>query len=91
MRNRFELSAEDIRMMMEKWCEEHDGDMLDYFTDSIYGEDADGNWIIGYGVFGSANIVCERDCIQFNGVRSKPFSPELKAGIAEVRYTLENC
>ena len=57
----------------------------------IYVEDENGNWIVGYAVSGSANIVVTPDHVEFGSVRSEPFSPEAKAAIAELRKTLANC
>ena len=49
----------------------------------IYGEDGNGNWIVGYGVSGSANIVVTPDHVEFGSARSEPFSPETKVALAE--------
>ena len=57
----------------------------------IYGEDGNGNWIVGYGVSGSANIVVTPDHVEFGSARSEPFSPETKVALAELRQTLANC
>ena len=66
-------------------------DLAAHFEGGIYGEDANGNWIVGYGVSGSANTVVTRAHVGFGSVRSEPFSPEAKAAIAELRKTLANC
>ena len=66
-------------------------DLAAHFEGGIYGEDENGNWIVGYGVSGSANIVVTPDHVEFGSVRSEPFSPEAKAAIAELRKTLANC
>lgn len=59
-----------------------------HFEGGIYGEDENGNWIVGYGVSGSANIVITSDHVEFGGARSEPFSPEAKAALAELRRTM---
>ena len=79
--------ANEVRESIEK-----DVDVLAaHFTDQIYGENENGNWIVGYGVSGSANIVVTPDCVEFGDAKSEPFSPEAKAAIAELRRTMENC
>lgn len=90
--NVFEKQADEIRTNLEVHCAENDGDMEEYFGDgSIYGETNDGGWIVGYGVYGGANIVIYPDCVYVGGFRSKPFSENLKAALADFRYILENC
>ena len=66
-------------------------DLAAHFEGGIYGEDENGNWIVGYGVSGWANIVVAPDHVEFGSVRSESFSPEAKAAIAELRKTLANC
>ena len=79
--------ANEVRESIEK-----DVDVLAaHFTDQIYGENENGNWIVGYGVSGSANIVVTPDHVEFGSARSEPFSPEAKAAIAELRQMLANC
>ena len=62
-----------------------------HFEGGIYGEDGNGNWIVGYGVSGSANIVVTPDHVEFGSAKSEPFSPETKVALAELRQTLANC
>ena len=69
---------------------ENDVDDLVAHFGSIYGEDENGNWIVGYGVSGSANIVVTPDHVEFGRARSEPFSPEAKAALAELRCTMED-
>ena len=45
--------ANEVRVGIEKDVD----DLAAHFTGGIYGEDENGNWIVGYGVSGSANIV----------------------------------
>ena len=78
--------ANEVRESIEK-----DVDDLAAHFGSIYGEDENGNWIVGYGVSGSANIVVTPDYVKFGSARSEPFSPEAKAALAELRQTLANC
>ena len=66
-------------------------DLAAHFEGGIYGDDGNGNWIVGYGVSGSANIVVTPDLVEFGSARSEPFSPEAKAALAELRKTLANC
>lgn len=85
-------TAEDLHAAMEEWCVSHDGDIADFFTDgSIYGEDSEGNWIVGYGVCGSMDIVVCPDCVKAGGFRSGDFSPELASAVADLRNLLGNC
>lgn len=87
-----ELLANLLRDGMEDYCADHDGDMTDYFVDgSIYGEDGEGNWIVGYGVIGAANLLIGRDCAICGGYKSREFSPTLKKGLETFRALLENC
>ena len=79
--------ANDVRQRIEDAVD----DLTAYFEGGIYGEDENGNWIVGYGVNGSANIVVTPDHVEFGGAASEPFSPETKAALAELRSTLENC
>ena len=78
--------ANEVRESIEK-----DVDDLAAHFGSICGEDGNGNWIVGYGVSGSANIVVTPDSVEFGSAKSEPFSPEAKAAIAELRKTLANC
>lgn len=79
--------ANEVRQSIENDVD----DLATHFTDQIYGEDGNGNWIVGYGVSGSANIVVTPDHVEFGGAKSKPFSPEVKVALAELRQTLANC
>ena len=47
-------------------------DLAAHFEGGIYGEDENGNWIVGYGVSGSANIVVTPDHVEFGSVRNSP-------------------
>ena len=47
-------------------------DLAAHFEGGIYGEDENGNWIVGYGVSGSANIVVAPDHVEFGSVRNSP-------------------
>ena len=77
---------------MESYCSLHDGDMVDFFADgSIYGETADGELIVGFGVFGSANILLCENCVKCGNYVSKEFSPMLKNALADFRSIFENC
>ena len=79
--------ANEVREGVEKDVD----DLAAHFEGGIYGEDENGNWIVGYGVSGSANIVVTPDHVEFGSARSEPFSSEAKAAIAELRKTLANC
>lgn len=84
--------AEQVRKNLEDWCAEHDGDMYDFFGDgSICGEDLDRNLLVGFGVYGSANIVITKDCVECGGMKSARFSDPLAKGLSEFRNLLENC
>ena len=90
--NEYEKTADNCRIGLEEWCRDNDGNMTDYFDDgAIYGEDEHGDWIVGYGVIGSANIVISKDCVKCGGYSSKKFSSRLQKGLAELRNILENC
>ena len=78
--------ANEVRESIEK-----DVDDLAAHFGSIYGEDENGNWIVGYGVSGSANIVVTPDHVEFGSARSEPFSPEAKSALAELRRTMASC
>ena len=79
--------ANEVREGIEKDVD----DLAAHFEGGIYGEDGNGNWIVGCGVSGSANIVVTPDYVEFGGGRSEPFSPEAKAALAELRQMLANC
>ena len=79
--------ANEVRESIEKDVD----DLAAHFEGGIYGEDENGNWIVGYGVSGSANIVVTPDRVEFGNARSEPFSPETKSALAELRQTLANC
>ena len=77
---------------LERWCAENDGDMMDFFGDgSIYGETDDGEFIVGYGIYGSANLVIGADCVKCGNCVSSKFSPMLKKALEDFREILENC
>ena len=78
--------ANEVREGVEK-----DVDDLAAHFGSIYGEDENGNWIVGYGVSGSANVVVTPDHVEFGSAKSESFSPEAKAALAELRRAMENC
>ena len=79
--------ANEVRESIEK-----DVDVLAaHFTDQIYGENENGNWIVGYGVSGPANIVVTPDHVEFGCAKSEPFSSEVRAALADLRRTLANC
>lgn len=83
--------CESIRKGMSEWYDEHD-DLLDYFGDGeIYGEDKDGNLIVGFGVYGSANIVITDEFVEFGSVRSEKFSERLTRGVRELKHILNHC
>ena len=79
--------ANEVRESIEKDVD----DLGAHFEGGIYGEDENGNRIFCYGVSGSANIVVTPDHVEFGGAKSKPFSPEVKVALAELRQTLANC
>ena len=79
--------ANEVRQSIENDVD----DLATHFTDQIYGEDGNVNWIVGYGVSGLANIVVTPDHDEFGGAKSEPFSPEAKVALAELRQTLANC
>ena len=66
-------------------------DLAAHFEGCIFDEDENRNWIVGYGVSESANIVVTPDHVEFGSARSEPFSPEAKAALVELRQTLANC
>ena len=79
--------ANEVRESIERDVD----DLAAHFEGGIYGEDGNGNRIVGYGVSGSANIVVTPDHVEFGGARSEPFSPVVKAALADLRRTLANC
>ena len=79
--------ANEVRQGIEKDVD----DLAAHFEGGIYGEDENGNLIVGYGVSGSANIVVTPDHVEFGSAASEPSSPEAKAALAELRQTLANC
>ena len=82
-----EKQANEVRESIEKDVD----DLAAHFTGGIYGEDENGNWIVGYGVSGSANIVVTPDHVEFGSAKSEPFSPEAKAALTELRRMMESC
>ena len=91
MEDKCKTIADETRDRLEEWCEEHDGDMMDFFTDSIYGVREDGGLIVGYGVYGSANVVVGVDRAECGGRPSADFSAELKEAMRNFFETMENC
>ena len=90
--NEYDKQANSLRSKLERYCRNHDGDMFDFFGDgSIYGETESGEWIVGFGVIGNANLLIGKDCVKCGGYSSKEFSPMLKKALADFRSTLENC
>lgn len=89
--NCLQIAANDTRKKLETWCVEHDGDMIDFFTDSIYGEDENGDLIIGFGVYGSANIVVNEHYVKCGGYLSRRFSDRLTKAMTEFISMLDNC
>ena len=89
-RRRMKEHADALHFRMEEWCAEHDGDMV-FFFDSIYGEDEGGNFIVGYGICGSANLCVGRDRVYCGSQESGVFTEELQNGLAELWELLEDC
>lgn len=85
----FSAEANAIRQRIEDAVEADD--LMNFFVGGIYGEDADGDWIIGYGVSGSGNIVLKGNAVVYAGHRSEPFSARAEAALKELREQLENC
>jgi hypothetical protein len=84
--------AVNLAQSLENWCEDHDGDLTDFFGEgSIYGETEEGDYIVGFGVCGNANLLVGRNCVKCGNARSPQFSTELKKALAEFRSMLENC
>ena len=84
--------VDSLRRNLEEYCQDNDGDILDFFGDgSIYGETADGGLIVGFGVLGSANLVVYGDCVRCGDCQSSAFSPMLKAAMDDFRNILINC
>lgn len=79
--------ANEVRESIER---DVDG-LAAHFEGGIYGEDENSNWIVGFGVSGSANIVVTPDHVEFGNAKSEPFSSEAKAALAELRRTMANC
>ena len=79
--------ANEMRESIEKDVD----DLAAHFEGGIYGEDENGNWIVGYGVSGSVNIVVTPDHVEFGSAKSEPFSQEAKVALAELRRMMESC
>lgn len=79
--------ANEIRERIEDAAD----DLAAHFEGGIYGDDANGNWIIGYGVSGSTNIVVTPDHVEFGDAISAPFSTKTKTSLAELRNLLKHC
>lgn len=73
--------ANEIRQKIENDVE----DLAAHFEGGIYGNDENGNWIVGHGVSGSTNIVVTHDRVEFGDASSESFSPETKAALTELR------
>lgn len=85
----FKEEANRIRDEIEKNVA--DGkDLVDYFTDNVYGSTEDGRWIIGYGVYGPAGhiIVCPT-CVTVCGEDSEPFCRDAMVAMEEVMTILD--
>lgn len=83
--------ANDLLEKMERFYLDN-GDMMDFFQEgAICGEDDDGGWIVGYGIYGSANLVVGRRKVSCGGYESRPYSPGLSKALSEFRHLLENC
>ena len=80
----FRSEAERIRREIES--DVADGkDLIDRFTDGVYGSDGDGRWIVGYGVYGgSGHILVCPTCVTVCGVDSEPFSRDAMRAMEEV-------
>ena len=89
--NFLQKTANDVRNKLETWCDEHDGDMTDFFADSIYGEDWNGGLVIGFGVYGSANIVVDEHYVKCGDYLSRRFSERLTKAMTEFISMLDNC
>ena len=71
----FKEDADFIRNRIESIVADGD-DLINFFTDSIYGMEDD-RLIIGFGVYGGAgHILACPTCISVCGVDSEPFSRE---------------
>ena len=79
--------ANEIRQRIEEAAD----DLAAHFEGGIYGDDENGNWIVGYGVSGSENIVVMPDLVKFGDVCSVPFTAETQTALAELRSLLEQC
>lgn len=79
--------ANDIRQRLEDAAD----DLAAHFEGGIYGDDENGNWIVGYGVSGSINIVVTPDHVEFGDARSAPFTEETQSTLAELRSMMEHC
>ena len=66
-------------------------DLAAHFEGGFYGDDENGNWIVGYGVGGSTNIVVTPDHVEFGDASSASFTVETHAALAEFRGLLECC
>jgi len=70
---------------MPSTLEEVVDDLAAHFEGNIYGQDENGNWIVGYDVSGSTNIVVTPEHVEFGDAVSEPFLPETKTALAELR------
>ena len=85
-RTEADYRAEANRIKAEIDAKVAEGDnLIDYFTGNVYGDDGNGRWIIGYGVYGPGGhiLVCPR-CVSVCGVDSEPFDRESGRALKEV-------
>lgn len=62
--------------------------LVDYFTDNVYGEE-NGRWIIGFGVYGSGNILVCPTCVTVCGYDSEPFDRASMMALEEVMQMID--
>lgn len=84
--------ADSLLENLEEHCANNCGEMFDFFGEgSIYGETAEGDLIVGFGIIGSVNLLIGRDCVKCGGYSTEKFSPMLKRGMDAFRNLLDNC
>lgn len=82
--------ADRIRADIERAVED-ETDLADYFEGGVYGEDAAGRWIVGFGVWGgSGNITLDPSGVQVCGIASEPFSPRTSKAVRELFSQVAN-
>lgn len=82
--------ADRIRGDIERAVED-ETDLADFFEDGVYGEDGEGRWIVGFGVWGgSGNITVAPDCVRVCGVDSEPFTARASAALRELFSQVDN-